>query len=149
MKRLLPFLLFLLSAAFAFAQSGLSGDYVAEMILNSDEWRLSFHDDGKVDIVSNGSTVHADYLSLKGGQYVELVMDGKDKMDFRVQREGEAISLFLVPGSSPEVLASFEKALDLPEDANGLTKEFADKFREKLFELFDEVPVLRLRRPEA
>jgi hypothetical protein len=149
LRKILPFLLFSLSAALAFAQSGLSGDYVAEMVFDSDEWRFSFFDNGKVDITSSDSTVHADCLSLQGGKYIELIMDGEDKMDFRVQREGENVSLFLVPDSNPEVLSSFEKVMDLPDDANGLTKEFGAKFREKLMELFDEIPVLKLRRPEA
>ena len=146
MRKLLPLLLFSLSAALAFAQSDLAGDYAAEMIFSPGEGRVSIGDNEKVDITFGGSTVHADYLSLRGGTYIELIVDGTNKIDFRVMREGDAISLFIIPDSNPEILASLTKELSVPEDANGLTKAFGAKFREKLVELFDEIPVLRLRR---
>jgi hypothetical protein len=146
LRKCLPLLVFLLSAAFAFAQSDLSGDYDAEMIFSQGEGRVHIGDNEKVDISFGDSTLHADYLSLQGGKYIELIVDGSNKMDFRVLREGDTISLFLLPDSNPEILASLTKELSIPEDANGLTKEFGAKFREKLAELFDEIPVLRLRR---
>lgn len=146
MRKPLSLLLFLLSAAFAFAQSDLPGDYSAEMIFTQGEGRVHIGDNEKVDIVFGDSTLHADYLSLQGGKYIELIVDGTNKMDFRVLREGDTISLFLLPDSNPEMLASLTKEMNIPEDSNGLTKEFGAKFREKLIELFDEVPALRLRR---
>lgn len=146
MRKLLPLLLFFFSAACAFAQSSLVGDYSAEMIFAPGEGRVHIGDNEKVDISFGGSTVHADYFSLQQGKYIEIIVDGTNKMDFRVMREGDTISLFLLPDSNPEILASLTKEMNIPEDANGLTKEFGAKFRGKLIELFDEIPALRLKR---
>ena len=146
MKRYGFIIMFLVFGVFLFSQQDIIGDYDAQMLFSTENVKLHISDNKIIDITIGDKTTHGKYVYYKEGDVLEIIEDGSSKMDFKIKHEDEYIDLFLITDSNESTIEALENGLNLPDNINEITIEFKDKFKEKIIELFNEVPFFRLKR---